>query len=88
VVSPWLTLFIDQAHRVILGWAIAVTPSQETVLAALRTAIDVEPPNGPMGGVPTAIRYDRGKEFSPRRSGWRLRRWRSTAARCRPTPRI
>ena len=24
---------------------------------------DVEAPNGPMGGVPNAIRYDRGKEF-------------------------
>lgn len=63
VVSPWLTLFIDQAHRVILGWAVAVTPSQETVLSALRAAVDVEVPHGPMGGVPTAIRFDRGKEF-------------------------
>jgi len=32
-------------------------------LAALRTAIDVDLPNGPMGGVPVAIRFDRGKEF-------------------------
>lgn len=63
VVMPWATLFVDQASRVILGWAIAVTPSQETVLGALRAAIDIEAPNGPMGGVPAAIRFDRGKEF-------------------------
>lgn len=63
VVMPWATLFIDQATRAILGWAMAVTPSQEAVLGALRAAIDVEAPNGPMGGVPTAIRFDRGKEF-------------------------
>jgi len=63
VVMPWATLFVDQACRVILGWALAVTPSQETVLGALRAAIDIEAPNGPMGGVPVAIRFDRGKEF-------------------------
>ena len=63
VVMPWATLFVDQACRVILGWALAVTPSQETVLGALRAAIDIETPNGPMGGVPVAIRFDRGKEF-------------------------
>jgi len=63
VVMPWLTLFVNQACRAILGWAVAVTPSQEAVLGALRAGIDVEPPNGPMGGVPRAIRFDRGKEF-------------------------
>lgn len=63
VVMPWVTLFLDQATRALLGWAIAVTPSQESVLAALRAAIDVDVPNGPMGGVPAAIRFDRGKEF-------------------------
>ncbi len=63
VVMPWATLFLDRATRALLGWAIAVTASQESVLAALRTAIDVDLPNGPMGGVPVAIRFDRGKEF-------------------------
>ncbi len=63
VVMPWATLFLDQATRALLGWAIAVTASQESVLAALRTAIDVDAPNGPMGGVPVATRFDRGKEF-------------------------
>ena len=63
VVMPWATLFLDHATRALLGWAIAVTASQESVLAALRTAVDVDAPNGPMGGVPVAIRFDRGKEF-------------------------
>jgi len=63
VVMPWATLFLDRATRALLGWAVAVTASQESVLAALRTAIDVDVPNGPMGGVPVAIRFDRGKEF-------------------------
>jgi len=63
VVMPWATLFLDQATRALLGWAVAVTASQESVLAALRTAIDVDAPNGPMGGVPVAIRFDQGKEF-------------------------
>ena len=63
VVMPWLTLFVDHGCRAILGWALAVTPSQESVLGALRAAIDMEAPNGPMGGVPRAIRFDRGKEF-------------------------
>jgi putative transposase len=63
VVMPWATLFLDQSTRVLLGWAVAVTASQESVLAALRSAIDVDAPNGPMGGVPVAIRFDRGKEF-------------------------
>lgn len=69
VVMPWVTLFLDQATRVLLGWAVAVTASQESVLAALRAAIDVDVPNGPMGGVPVAIRFDNGKEFlaGPRR---------------------
>lgn len=60
---PWATLFLDQATRALLGWAVAVTASQESVLGALRAAIDVDAPNGPMGGVPVAIRFDRGKEF-------------------------
>jgi putative transposase len=88
VVMPWATLFVDQASRVILGWAIAVTPSQETVLGALRAAIDIEAPNGPMGGVPAAIRFDRARSSSPRRWALRRRRWRSTPARCGRTPRI
>lgn len=63
VVKPWLTSFIDAFSRVVCGWAISEIPSQESVFAALRVAILTEPPHGPFGGVPAAIRWDRGKEF-------------------------
>ena len=63
VATPWLTLFVECFSHGIAGWAIADHPSQESVLAALRAGILTEPPYGPIGGVPTAIRWDRGKEF-------------------------
>jgi putative transposase len=63
VVKPWATLFLDAFSRAIPGYAIAVTPSRESVLAALRSAILVEDPYGPFGGVPAVIRFDRGREF-------------------------
>jgi putative transposase len=44
IVKPWATIFIDAYSRAITGYAIAVTPSQESVLSALRTAIMVEEP--------------------------------------------
>nr|WP_116208972.1 DDE-type integrase/transposase/recombinase [Streptomyces olivoreticuli] len=61
---PWVTWFIDCATKVIVG--VAVTPhepSRDAVLAALRSAIDRREPYGPAGGIPAAIRVDRGKEF-------------------------
>jgi putative transposase len=61
--APWLTLFVECFSHGIAGWAIADQPTQESVLAALRAGILTEPPYGPIGGVPTAIRWDRGKEF-------------------------
>lgn len=64
LVCPWVTWFIDCATRVIVG--VAVTPhepSRDAVLASLRCAIDQRPPYGPAGGLPAAIRVDRGKEF-------------------------
>ncbi len=63
VVKPWLTLFVDEFSRAIMGFAVAETASQESVLAALRSAILVAPSGGPFGGVPLALRFDRGKEF-------------------------
>ncbi|MGD0448964.1 MAG: Mu transposase C-terminal domain-containing protein [Candidatus Dormibacteria bacterium] len=63
VVKPWATLFLDCFSRAIAGYAITVTPSRESILAALRSAIMVEPPYGPIGGVPLAIRFDRGRDF-------------------------
>lgn len=63
VIKPWLTSFIDRYSRAVCGWAISGYPSQESVLGALRAAILTEAPFGPVGGVPAAIRWDRGKEF-------------------------
>ena len=63
VVKPWLTSFVDVQSRVLCGWAISEIPTQASVFAALRVAILTEPPHGPHGGVPSAIRWDRGKEF-------------------------
>jgi putative transposase len=61
--TPWVTMFIDDATRVIVGWAIALTPHAGTVLTALRMGMlpdDV----GPSCGVPGMLRLDQGLEFA------------------------
>lgn len=64
LIRPWVTWFIDCATKVITGMAVtAHAPSRDAVLAALRCAIDRRDPYGPAGGIPSAIRVDRGKEF-------------------------
>jgi putative transposase len=75
LVCPWVTWFIDCATKVVVGVidyatkvvvGVAVTPhapSRDAVLASLRCAIDRREPYGPAGGLPSAIRVDRGKEF-------------------------
>ncbi|MEV5676464.1 transposase family protein [Streptomyces sp. NPDC052179] len=64
LVCPWVTWFIDCATKVIVGVAVTPhAPSRDAVLAALRCAIDRRTPYGPAGGLPAAIRVDRGKEF-------------------------
>nr|WP_258081619.1 Mu transposase C-terminal domain-containing protein [Nocardia nova] len=67
LVKPWITWFVDAAHDVILGAAVtAQTPSRESVLAAPRAAVLRRPPYGPAGGLPGAVRMDRGKDFLSR----------------------
>ncbi|MEU3910400.1 DDE-type integrase/transposase/recombinase [Streptomyces sp. NPDC029721] len=64
---PWVTWFIDCATRVICGYAVtAQVPSRESVLVALRDAISREGEHGPFGGLPGAVRVDRGKDFLSR----------------------
>jgi len=64
LVKPWVTWFIDAAHDVILGVAVTPrTPNRESVLAALRAAVMRREPYGPAGGLPAAVRIDRGKDF-------------------------
>lgn len=60
---PWVTLFIDDFSRAIMGWAISLRPSSGEVLAALRSAVIVDGPRGPFGGVPGRLRWDHGLEF-------------------------
>lgn len=63
LVKPWVTWFVDAATNVVLGTAVTPdSPSRESILAALRAAISVEEPYGPAGGLPEAIRIDRGKD--------------------------
>ncbi|MEI7030794.1 Mu transposase C-terminal domain-containing protein [Streptomyces pratensis] len=67
---PWVTWFIDCATRVICGFAVtAQVPSRESVLVALRDAISREGEHGPFGGLPGAVRVDRGKDFLSRTVG-------------------
>ena len=61
---PWVTLFIDDYSRAIMGWAISLQPSSAEVLAALRDALVVQPGRGPFGGVPGRLRWDHGLEFA------------------------
>jgi putative transposase len=63
-VTPWVTMFIDDATRLITGWAIALTPHAGTVLTALRMGMIDDPATGPAHGVPGLLRLDRGLEFA------------------------
>jgi putative transposase len=47
-----------------MGWALALSPSSATVLAALRMGLVVDPERGPFGGIPKELRLDRGLEFA------------------------
>jgi putative transposase len=49
---PWLTSVIDDATRVLAGWAIALTPHTGTVLTAVRMALVHDPARGPFGAIP------------------------------------
>lgn len=67
LVKPWVTWFVDSRHDVILGTAVTPhTPSRESILAALRAAVLRCEPFGPAGGLPEALRIDRGKDFLSR----------------------
>ncbi|MFI9329234.1 Mu transposase C-terminal domain-containing protein [Kitasatospora sp. NPDC052868] len=70
LVCPWVTWFIDCAHDAVTGVAITPhTPSRDAILAALRTAIardEPDGPYGPVGGLPSLVRIDRGKDFLSR----------------------
>lgn len=62
--KPWVTLFLDAFSRLIMGWAIALSPSAATVLAALGKSVRIDCERGPFGGVPSVLRWDNGLEFA------------------------
>ena len=61
---PWVTLFLDEYSRLIVGWAISLRPTQAEVLAALRMSVVIDRDRGSFGGVPLMLRVDRGLEFA------------------------
>lgn len=68
LVVAWVTWFIDCATEVIPGAAITPHPlSRDAILAALRIALsgDEDPtgPYGPIGGLPSLVRIDRGADL-------------------------
>jgi putative transposase len=68
LVFPWVTWFIDCATGAVPGAAITPhQPSRDAILAALRVALsrDKDPtgPYGPVGGLPSLVRIDRGADF-------------------------
>jgi putative transposase len=83
-----VTMFIDDATRVITGWAIALTPHAGTVLTSLRMGMLEDAAYGVAHGVPRLLRLDRGLEFAAAaRSPQRPARWARRPGRCRATTR-
>jgi putative transposase len=80
---PWVTLFLDEYSRLIVGWAISLRPSQAEVLAGLRMAVVVDPDRGSFGGVPLLLRFDGGLEFAARSVEDAAAMLRCVALRCR-----
>lgn len=68
LVCPWVTWFIDCATETIPGAAVTPhQPSRDAILASLRIALsrneDPTGPYGPIGGLPSLVRIDRGADF-------------------------
>ncbi|WP_370155316.1 Mu transposase C-terminal domain-containing protein [Streptacidiphilus sp. EB129] len=73
LVCPWVTWFVDCATGAVAGAAVSAhQPSRDGVLAALRIALtrfDAEGVYGPIGGLPSLVRVDRGRDFLSRTVG-------------------
>ncbi len=62
---PWLTWFLDDATRAIMGWAISIVAATSAeVLAAFRRGVELDPLHGPFCGAPSLVRTDNGREFT------------------------
>ncbi|GII33015.1 hypothetical protein Pmi06nite_64570 [Planotetraspora mira] len=74
--KPWVTWFIDCASDGICGLAITPSyPNRGNILAALRSSILRDDRYGPFGGVPAAVRIDRGRDFLSKTVGTALGRF-------------
>ena len=60
---PWVTLCIDAYSRLLMGWSLSLAPNAATVLTALRKGMLIDSARGDFGGLPRALRPDRGLEF-------------------------
>jgi putative transposase len=60
---PWVTLCIDAYSRLLMGWSLSLVPSAATVLTALRMGMLIDSARSEFGGLPRALRPDRGLEF-------------------------
>lgn len=60
--KPWVTLIVEVFSRLIMGWAIDLSPTSGTVLAALAEAVALRP-DKPYGGLPEQVRPDNALEF-------------------------
>ncbi|MGW1090945.1 Mu transposase C-terminal domain-containing protein [Streptomyces sp. NPDC002596] len=73
LVFPWVTWFIDCATNAVTGAAVTPhQPSRDAILAALRIALSRDEPGGPygpVGGLPSLVRIDRGQDFLSRTVG-------------------
>ncbi|MEV6319259.1 Mu transposase C-terminal domain-containing protein [Streptomyces sp. NPDC051776] len=67
LVFPWVTWFIDCATNAVAGAAVTPhQPSRDAILAGLRIALSRDEPDGPygpIGGLPSLVRIDRGADF-------------------------
>lgn len=68
--ATWVTWFIDCATNAVTGAAVTPhQPSRDAILAALRIAVSRDEPDGPygpLGGLPSLVRIDRGADFLSR----------------------
>lgn len=73
LIRPWLTAWLDVRTGAITGWNINTQPSSETIALALAEAIRIGADG--LGGIPSQIYIDNGKDYRCRRlNGTDIRR--------------
>lgn len=68
VVRPWLTAIMDMHSRAIVGWAISIKPSGDTIAVAFRHGVlPKQDPDDPTQGLPVRFYSDNGKDYRSER---------------------